>query len=167
MTINYGTFIPILAAIFCGGSGLAILVLAWKRHREEDITNTWQPAPGTILSSEVVQHRPVNPESKEENMFTPMVRYTYSWSGTSFTGYRLTFYQKEYSQSKARQIVSRYPSGNNVTVYFDPLHPDEAVLERNTRSFSLFIITGLMLCSAGMISCMISLLVYWMSTSGG
>ncbi|MEI8130958.1 MAG: DUF3592 domain-containing protein [Leptolinea sp.] len=161
MNINFGTLIPILIGILAGGSGCAFLVLAWQRKRTEAITKSWQPAPGIILTSEVKEHKAVDPAQVNKTVFTPMVRFQYSCAGKSYTGYRITFNPVEYSQSKAQKIATRFLPGIAVTVFYDPLHPEEAVLERNTRGFNFLFSTGLVLFALGIGSCFISLLVFW------
>jgi len=161
MNINLGTLIPILIGIMAGGMGCTFLVLAWKRKRREDITKTWQPAPGIILTSEVKEHKAINPVQNNNVVFTPMVRYQYSCVGKSYTGHRITFNFVEYSQEKAQQMLSRFIPGTAVTVFYDPLHPEEAVLERNSRGFNLLYSTGLVLFALGIGSCCISFLVFW------
>jgi hypothetical protein len=167
MNINFGTLIPILIGILAGGLGCVFFVLAWQRKRKEDITKTWQPTPGIILTSEVKEHNAIDPAQKNKTVSTPMVRYQYVCAGNSYTGYRITFNPVEYSLAKAQQIVSHFSPGSSVTVFFDPLHPDEAVLERNTRGFNLLFSAGLVLFALGSGSCCISLLVFWIGKAAG
>jgi hypothetical protein len=159
--INFGTLIPLLIGILAGGFGSILLVLAWRQKRKEDISKTWQPAPGTILTSEIREHNSVDPADPDRIVTTPIVRYQYTCAGKSFNGYRISFNSMEYSKAKAQQIVSRYAPGSSITVYFDPLHPEEAVLERNLRGVNLLFSTGLVLFALGMGACCISILVYW------
>jgi hypothetical protein len=167
MTINFGTLIPILVSILSGCLGCAFLVLAWQRKRKEDITKTWLPAPGIILTSELKEHNSVDPALRNNTVFTPMVRYQYSCAGKTFTGYRISFNSMEYSHKNAQQIVTRFTEGSSVTVFFDPHHPEEAILERNARGFNLMFSTGLILLAVGLGSCCISLLVFWIGKAAG
>lgn len=161
MNINFGTLIPILIGILTGGMGSVLFILAWRRKRKEDISKTWQPAPGVILTSEIKEHNTVDPADASRTIITPIVRYQYTCAGKSFNGYRISFNTVEFSKAKAQQIVSRYSPGSSVTVYFDPLHPEEAVLERNLRGVNLLFSTGLVLFALGIGACCISALVYW------
>lgn len=165
--INFGTFIPIFISILAVGLGSTSFVLAWQRKRKEEISGTWQPTPGIILTSELKEHNAVDPDQRNKTVYTPMVRYQYACAGNSYTGYRITFNSIEYSQEKAQQIVSRFSPGSSVTVFFDPLHPKEAVLERNTRRHNLLFSTGLVLFAIGVGSCCISLLVFWIGKAAG
>jgi hypothetical protein len=167
MNINFGTLIPLLIGILSGGLGCVLLVLAWQRKRKEDISKSWQPAPGVILTSEIKEHNTVDPSDINRIVTTPIVRYQYTCAGKSYTGYRINFYSEEFSKAKAQQIVSRYAPGSSVTVYYDPLHPEEAVLERNLRGVNLFFSAGLVLFALGMGACCISVLVYWIVKLAG
>jgi hypothetical protein len=159
--INFGTLIPLLISILAVGLGCILFILAWQRKRKEDISKTWLPTPGVILTSELREHNPIDPAQKNKTVSTPMVRYQYSCAGNSFTGYRITFNSIEYSHANAQQIVAHYTPGSSVTVFYDPLRPEEAVLQKNTRGFNLLFSSGLVLLGLGIGSCCISLLVFW------
>lgn len=165
--INFGTLIPIIISILAGGLGCIFFVLAWKRKKKEEITKTWQVTPGIILSSEVKEHGAVDPELVNKSVFTPIVRYQYICAGNSYTGFRITLNSVEYSHEKAQQIVARFSPGSSVSVYYDPLHPQEAILERNTRGFNILLVTGLILFNLGVGSCCMALLVFWIGKSLG
>lgn len=166
-TINFGTLIPILISILAGGLGGVFFVLAWQRKRREDVTKNWQSTPGIILTSEVKEHNAVDPAQPGKTIFTPMVRYQYVCAGNSFTGFRITLNSVEYSREKAQQIAARFSPGSSVTVFYDPLHPQEAILERNTRGFNILLVTGLILFNLGIGACCIALLVFWIGKSSG
>jgi hypothetical protein len=161
MTINIGTLVPILVSIVTGGLSCVFFIISWQRKRKEDVTRDWQSTSGVILESEVKTYSTVDQTNVNKTIITPMVRYQYSIGGNSYTGYRLTFDEIEYTLEKARQKISQYPPGNSVTVYYDSLHPDESVVERSTRGFRLMFTTGLVLSAVCLSSCFISLLVYW------
>lgn len=165
--INFGTLIPLILGILSGGLGSALLVLAWQLKRKEDISKTWQPSPGVILTSEIREHNNVDPADKNKTVITPIVRYQYTCAGKSFSGYRISLNSIEYSKATAQQIVNRYSPGSSVTVYYDPLHPEEAILERNQRAGNILFSAGLVLFALGIGSCCISVLVYWIAKLTG
>jgi hypothetical protein len=167
VTINFGTLIPILIGILAGGLGCVFFVLAWQRKRKEDVTKTWQAIPGIILSSEVKEHSAVDPEQSSKTLFTPVVRYQYVCAGNAYKGYRITINSIEYSLEKAHKVVSRFSPGSSVTVYYDPLHPQEAILERDTRGFNILLVAGLILFNVGLGACCISMLVFWLNKPSG
>ena len=54
--------------------------------------------------------------------------YTYSVSGRDYTGRRYRYDDEPYDNDLVRQIVARHPAGSPVEVYYNPRHPDDAVL---------------------------------------
>ena len=159
-SINLGTLIPLIIAILAGGSGCALLVVAWQKRRDEPITGSWQPAQGTILSSQIQEHRAIDPQNNR-TIFTPLVRYQYTCVGRSYSGYRISFRSQEYSRAEAEQIAARYTPGNQVTLYYDPLHPSEAVLEQSNDHSRVIQTIGTGLLVTGIASFRITLLVFW------
>jgi hypothetical protein len=160
-SINFGTLIPLVIGILAGGLGSALIVIAWQKKRSIPITDSWLPAQGNILSSEVKEHSAVNPGSNSQTVFSPMVRYQYTCAGRSFSGFRLTFNPVDYTRSQAEQIANRFSPGNQATIYYDPLHPEEAVLERSTNNYNLIFTSGLVLFALGLGSFCMTLLVFW------
>jgi hypothetical protein len=73
----------------------------------------------------------------------------------------------DYTRSQAEQIANRFSPGNQATIYYDPLHPQEAILARDTRGFNILLVTGLILFNLGVGSCCIALLVFWIGKSFG
>jgi len=159
--INLGTLIPLVFSILAGGAGCALIVMALHRKRTEITTNSWLPAAGVILSSEVKEHQSIKPGNQDRTVFSPLVHYQYTCTGRTFAGLRVTFNQLEYTESKAREIADRYVAGAPVTVYYDPLHPEEAVIERNTTRYQSILTTGLVLFALGAGSFCMTFVIYW------
>jgi hypothetical protein len=159
--INPGTLIPLVVAILAGGLGCALVVISWKKKRNDPATGAWLPTQGTIISSEVKEHRAVNPESASKTVFSPMVRYQYSCVGRVFSGFQITFDAVEYSRNQAEQIAGSYLPGSPVTVYYDPSHPEQAVLQRSRNNFHTLFICGLISLVLGFASFCMTLLVFW------
>lgn len=160
-TINPGTLIPLVISILTGGLGCALLVISWKKKRNIPATDAWQPAQGTIISSEVKEHHAVNPEISGKTVFSPMVRYQYTCAGRVFTGFQITFDAIEYTRDQAEQIAGSYLPGSQVTVYYDPSHPDQAVLRRSRNNYHTVLICGLISLTLGFASLCMTLLVFW------
>ena len=123
MNINFGTLIPILIGILAGGMGSVLFILAWRRKRKEDISKTWQPAPGVILTSEIKEHNTVDPADASRTIITPIVRYQYTCAGKSFNGYRISFNTVELQQGKGStncQPLFSWKFGNRL---FRPASP--------------------------------------------
>jgi hypothetical protein len=89
---------------------------------------SWQPASGRILSSTVVRRR-----RNKSSANYPVIVYEYSVGGMNYQGQKITP-GLTWSGSVASKAVARYPAGADVTVYYDPKNPADAVLERNVTS---------------------------------
>jgi hypothetical protein len=159
--INFGTLIPLVIGILAGGLGCILMVISWQKKRSEPITGSWLPTQGIILSSEVKEHRAVNPGTNNQTVFSPMVKYQYTCAGRSFSGFRITFNAVDYTSVQAEKIANRYIPGSQVTIFYDPLHPEETVLERSNNNYNMIFTAGLVLLAVGMGSFCMTLLVFW------
>ena len=66
-------------------------------------------------------------------LYYPEVRYEYEVFGQIYSGQQISFGANTgYSnQRKTQEILAKYPLGANITVYYDPNAPENAVLERH------------------------------------
>jgi len=125
--MNIDTIISFLQRIipFCLAFDALFIGLMIYRQIASNATRDWLSAPGKILSSRVSYKK-----SGTRNTF-PWVTYAYEVDGKPYQcetvapGVISTFGAKY-----ARKIVARYPSGSNVTVYYNPKDPAQAFLER-------------------------------------
>ncbi len=159
--VNFGTLIPLIMAILSFGLGCVSLVLSWQRKRKESVTSRWLPAQGIVLSSEVKEYRSSGTEGTIQTAFAPLVRYQYTCNGHTYPGIRITISAGNFSRLKAEQIAARYPVGHTITAFYDPLHPEEAVLEKETSHTQTLKIAGLILLALGIGSFCITTLVFW------
>lgn len=159
--INFGTLIPLIIAILSFGLGCIFLVLSWKRKRKEAITNRWLPAQGIVLSSEVKEYRSSGTQGATQITYAPLVRYQYTCNGHTYPGIRIALSAGNHSRLKAEQIAARYPVGQTITAYYDPLHPEEAVLEKDYSHTHTLKMAGLILLAIGIGSFCITTMVFW------
>jgi hypothetical protein len=82
-------------------------------------------------------------DSSKKPTYYPKIRYQYEVDGKIYTGDRISFSAVEGGEKKSESqaVVNRYPSGQRVIVYYDPKHPNKAVLERGLiwKTFMPFI----------------------------
>ena len=126
--------------------------LRYLRHNQRQrsvgkASLTWPRAPGHIeasryvLTSHLIETEAViendlhdaDPSADEEQYYRPVVIYSYSIAGQSFSGKRIAFRDLIGSKRRARRIVERYPPGKSVLVSYDPHQPRVAVLEPGAR----------------------------------
>ncbi len=111
-----------LTAVGLFGSAL------FKQHR----TNGWQPVPGTISDSEVASR----PGNKGHPIYWARIAYVYRVEGKDYTGDLTSMAPALTSTDRApaEAQAAALPAGKQVTVYYDPAHPERAVLERGLRA---------------------------------
>lgn len=98
----------------------------------------WPKTPGRVTVSEVAHFSAGRDRSKptfesggkNAPKFMPVIEYTYSAKGRSYTS-RTLRYNAEIGGSLdwAEKVADRYPVGKIVTVYYDPDKPSRAALE--------------------------------------
>jgi hypothetical protein len=87
------------------------------------VSSTWPHVSGEITHAEI--------SSDSDGAYSPLVRYSYSVSGVSFTGERICFgLERMFAGHKfAQTYTERYRVGSAVAVYYDPNQPSASVLE--------------------------------------
>lgn len=112
--------------------GLVLIYMYFRNLAQVRSSEGWPASQGTILESWVRESTTTDDDGSTSSHYYPEVLYTYQVMGVEYQGDKLTFGPKSGgAQSKATRIVSNYPKGANVTVYYDPAKPSNAVLERN------------------------------------
>lgn len=116
-------FMPVFAVI-----GI-LLTIFWgiPTARNAMESRNWPSVNGQITISDLSK----NYNSDDGSiMYTAKVAYNYSVSGLPYTGSTVAFGDFGSSDpSHAGGIVSRYPAGKNVQVYYNPKDPKTSVLE--------------------------------------
>ncbi len=89
-------------------------------------TAGWAGTPGRILASRVEQFS----RQKGDTTYRPLVLYEYRVNTAVLHGTRLGLADRQFrNQTEADAVAARYPVGREVTVYYNPFLPTEAVLE--------------------------------------
>ena len=129
--------------------GLVLFYIYFRNLARVRASEGWPASQGTILESWVRESTTTDDDGSTSSHYYPEVRYAYQVMGVEYQGDKLTFGPKSGgAQSKAARIVSNYPKGVTVTVYYDPQKPSNAVLERNVSKSLLiygliFIVIGI------------------------
>ena len=89
---------------------------------------SWPHVNGTVISSAARSER-MNSGKGEWISHWPEVRYEYVLGNRRIVGDRIRFIVRGMNEEQTRQVVSAYPPGKSVTVYFDPNDATSAVLE--------------------------------------
>ena len=114
-----------------------ILVAAVYKSLQVRAAREWPSTPGKVVvsDSQLRQIRVID-ESREDGYrleprnFANIV-YEYSVRGEGLTNNRVSI-GEDRGDFGIAETIARYPVGTDVAVYYNPLHPREAVLERDT-----------------------------------
>ncbi len=154
--------IPVKSAKFLGTSGRAdtgmiFLILglfvagavlaAWGGYEIKGSRKSagWPNVPGTISSSDIAKRvtRDTN-RRRSRTTYYPKIAFHYQVDGHNFTSSRIAFGTGDSGGKMkwAQKVISKYPVGNKVTVYYDPQDPQYGVLEAGMTWRSVFLLVG-------------------------
>ena len=113
-----------------------ILVAAIYKTLQARAAREWPSTPGKVVisASEVREVRVIDNDREgdyrtEQRNFANIV-YEYSVSGQKLRNNRVSIGENR-GDFQVAETIARYPAGAIVMVYYNPLHPHEAVLERD------------------------------------
>jgi hypothetical protein len=116
------------------GMGL-ILVGIWDiLRRRAKRTLTWPQVTGKVLEAKVVFSSNGEGESQ-----MPHILYSYEVNGTPHKSCAVG----ASGMMTAADIVQKYPVGRTVQVFYDPVRPESAVLERNGSALILILVLAI------------------------
>jgi hypothetical protein len=154
--INLTGAAPLIASL-CGTVlllliGGLLIFQAFRSKRKVEESATWPITPGRVNSSSVTRQYHHDNDGGGHYSYTPVVQYTYSVMGQSFTSNRISFGIRNSSQGSANATVQRYPSGAPVNVHFDPAKPQDSVLEvtQSKTAFGCQLVGGVVLALIGL-----------------
>lgn len=155
--------IPLLFALLCGGffalvtfgGGIALIVAGLRSRKKAEASQSWPSTVGEIVQAEVKvgtdREIVIGADTDEipdvKHYYYPTVEYTYQVGGTQYSSKQIAFggtvgYS---SRAKAQAQLNKYPVGKQVTVYYNPEKPSEAVLERQSAAAKWFTVVGAIL----------------------
>ena len=119
---------------------LAPLALVWFAAAYKTLQvraiSEWPSTPGkVVISDSEVREIRVLDDSREDNYrierrnFADIV-YQYAVAGTQLRNNRVSI-GEDRGNFEVAETIAKYPAGMDVTVFYNPLHPNEAVLERD------------------------------------
>jgi hypothetical protein len=138
LTTHYNTFIaPLLAtghgrvvaiaSTIAAGSLMAYLgsLIIMKQQRPP-----WPSVRGTVVDSRAQTSKRRSSRSKDV-VYTPIVEYSYRVNAQEFRGRQIgPDDQGEETLADAESVAARFPKYSEVSVYYDPGKPGDAMLER-------------------------------------
>jgi len=140
---------PVAGALILGTAfvilGAFMITVGVNNYRDGKATDSWPATNGLVLSSVVKEDsRTVrdNGRTRTETTYEPIVRYEYTVDGTVYSGGDITAGGYGGGLDRAYRVTGRYPVGIDTTVYYDPDHPDRAVLEPGADVRNVYLFGG-------------------------
>lgn len=94
----------------------------------------WPGTQGVIIESRVWEHsdEDFSPE------YDPEIKYSYKVNGRVYINDAVNYDRVNRGEEWAKNVISDYPQGHIVTVYYKPDNPEFSVLERGVSASTIF-----------------------------
>ena len=120
----------LILAISIGGFLYAIL--GYMGLQEAQIPSNWQQVPGQVLERGVETVAQSKSDGSTMELYQPTIRYRYQVGDAFLIGDQLARHHPPRTlEGVAKTEIEDLPQGANVTVYFNPADPTEAVLRKS------------------------------------
>src|SRR5262245_41867169 len=127
MTPELFYMIPFFIAAVLLGVVISAVWNYWYRGE----SRRWPQAPGKILTARIVNGYTTDADDHRVEYFEVEVRYQYQVRGKAYVSTRYSFGQDRFSNyAGAMEALHGISAGREVTVYYDPSHPQRAVLRK-------------------------------------
>ena len=132
-----------LIVLVFGGLGLYLIIHAQRSKRKAMQSHSWPVTKGIITEANI--------KTKEDEeygtTYIPIVRYTYDVDGMGYEGKRIAFGSDMAFgiRKKAVEYLAAYPVDAEVSVYYNPEKPNEAVLQQVAQRTAVGIVIGIIL----------------------
>ena len=150
MQTSFGPIFGVLCGGFFflvfGGIGAFLLYKAYKARQQSGASQGWPAVQGQVTEAHVEHSTHSDSDGGIQYSYSPRLSYTYQAGGNTYYSDKITFgFQQTFnSEAKAQAALQRYPVGGNVTVYYNPANPEEAVLERAAGGFAVSLVIGIL-----------------------
>lgn len=133
-------YIVSVLIVALGLSFIFLVPQGYQSYLAQSQASNWPQTEGKVLSSEVLvdERRP----GIEDDLAQPKVVTRYSVNGRKYTTREIHFNQSRSwtdNYGAALAVVDQYPPGKEVTVYYNPEQPYQAVLSIRWDWFTFFI----------------------------
>jgi hypothetical protein len=138
--------------LFCFVIALITVAIAWSKLRADRnnvrlaaASGAWSTVNGQIGSVRIDATRP----EQGAAYFEPKVDYTYTVADRQYAGTRINFLRLDFlGEKKAQSIIANYAAGAATMVAYDPVDPENSVLDRITKPPALSFWTGVIIAVA-------------------
>jgi len=144
-----GGFLIVFGAIF--------FIIGFVSIKRSNTAQSWPTASGSVLQSDVEMHVDYDSDNGSSTTYEPVVTYQYSIMGQNYIGTRIAYGANRFGRKKAYEISSKYPTGSQVIVHYNPDKVTDATLEVVARGGKVFIVVGAVVAVIGLVVTVISL----------
>jgi hypothetical protein len=142
-----------LIGLFCGGifilgfaaAGVFLIYQTIRSRQKAEASQDWPATAGQITEARVSRHTSTDSDGDTSEHYSPIVRFRYQVASQEYEGSKIAFgFQQSFgSHAKAQSALARFPVGAQVSVYYDPSNPSDAVLERKAGSSTVSLVLGI------------------------
>ncbi len=126
----------LIAGLFFIIFGLILIIFAVQNSIISMESEDWLTVEGTITSSAIDSYKERDTGTGDDSPTTyttyyePEITYSYLVNGADYSSDKISFSRTRFViQSEAQEIIDKYSTGTNVTVYYNPNNPSESVLK--------------------------------------
>ncbi|MBN1976502.1 MAG: DUF3592 domain-containing protein [Anaerolineae bacterium] len=124
-----GNTCGLIFALVFAGAGVFALVRGFIDFRTSKASRDWPSVEGQVKVA-AVERKVESDEDGTTTSYSPRVVYTYAISGQQYMSDQVIVGARRWHSSQARaEAKLAYQTGQQVTVYYNPNKPDQAVLE--------------------------------------
>lgn len=93
-------------------------------------SSNWEKTEGSIIESKVVESSIGNSSVGQSVAYKAFIEYTYTINGTQYNSSRVFFGETllKAKKTESKLLITKFPIGEKVTVYFSPRKPKSSVL---------------------------------------
>lgn len=148
-------FVPLCFGGFFFLAGAILLFFALRTRKKSAASLSWTPTAGTISSSTVRRNSSSDEDGHISYTFSPIVEYDYSVNGQAYKGKTIHYgITPSQDMATAQKEADRFPVGRQVTVFYNPEKPNEAVLEQKEVKSKVGLILGIVFMALTLCSCL-------------
>ena len=151
--------LPIIIGIGFLLVGIVLLFAGLQARKKALEAQKWPTTQGKITSATLEEDRHVDHETHRTSVtYVPTIQYQYQVGDSVQVGNRIGFSRTGYDYNTANRKLALYPLNGVVTVYYNPVAPNESVLNPSTKGSIVLIIISIVVMLIGIAIPMGSLL---------
>jgi hypothetical protein len=161
-------FVPLCFGGFFLLAGAILLFFAIRTRRKSNASMAWPSTTGQISTASVRQNSSTDEDGHVNFTYSPVVEYDFSVNGQAFKGRRINYgITASPTKEAAQKEVDRFSVGRQVTVFYNPEKPGEAVLEKKVVTSKVGLILGSVFMALTLCTCCISMVMVYRGLAGG